>query len=72
MSHIAVEKRVSSSTQSQALNAIVFFFRHVLEKDIENEISAVRSYKKRSLPVVLTVKEVNEGIQNSGYKSGYY
>lgn len=59
LSHIAVEKRVSSSTQSQALNAIVFFFRHVLEKDIENEISAVRSYKKRSLPVVLTVKEVN-------------
>lgn len=59
MSHLAVEKRVSPSTQNQALNAIVFFYRHVLDKDIEGEISAVRARQRRRLPVVLTAKEVN-------------
>jgi len=58
LSHLAVEKKVSASTQSQALNAIVFFFRHVLEKDIGNELSAVRARHRRHLPVVLTIKEV--------------
>jgi len=58
LSHLAVEKRVSPSTQNQALNAIVFFYRHVLDKDIEGEISAVRARQRRRLPVVLTAKEV--------------
>lgn len=58
LSHLAVERRVSTSTQNQALNAIVFFYRHVLEKDIENMLNAVRAKHKRSLPVVLSVQEV--------------
>jgi integron integrase len=58
LSHLAVEKKVSPSTQNQALNAIVFLFRHVLEKDITNELSAVRAGQKRRLPVVLTLKEI--------------
>jgi integrase len=36
----------------------VFFYRHVLEKHIENELSAVRGRQRRHLPVVLTVREV--------------
>jgi integron integrase len=59
LSYLAVEKRVSPSTQNQALNAIVFLFRNVLEKEIEGKISAVRARQKRRLPVVLTTKEVN-------------
>jgi len=58
LSHLAVEKRVSPSTQNQALNALVFLFRHVLEKDIDNVLSAVRARQKRRLPVVLTLKEI--------------
>ncbi len=58
LSYLAVEKRVSPSTQNQALNAIVFLYRHVLEKEIENELSAVRAKYRRRLPVVLTVREV--------------
>jgi integron integrase len=58
LSYIAVEKRVSSSTQNQALNALVFLFRHVLEKDIDGELSAVRARRRRHLPVVLTAKEI--------------
>jgi len=58
LSHLAVEKRVSSSTQNQALNALVFLYRHVLEKDIDQELSAVRAKQRRHLPVVLTQKEI--------------
>jgi len=58
LSYLAVEKKVSSSTQDQALNALVFLFRHVLDKNIENEISAVRARRKRRLPVVLSQNEV--------------
>ncbi len=58
LSYIAVEKRVSASTQNQALNALVFLFRHVLEKDIAGDLSAIRARRRRHLPVVLTAKEI--------------
>ena len=58
LSRLAVEKRVSPSTQNQALNAVVFLYRHILEKDIENELSAVRARQRRHLPVVLSAREV--------------
>jgi integron integrase len=60
LSHLAVDRMVSTSTQNQALNALVFVYKHVLEKDIENKINAVRARNKRRLPVVLTVKEVEQ------------
>jgi integron integrase len=59
LSHLAMKQRVSASTQNQALNAIVFVYRHVLDRDIEDEINSVRVRQRRRLPVVLTVKEVN-------------
>lgn len=59
LSWLAVERKVSSSTQNQALNAIVFFYRNALEKDIgDKELNAVRAVQRRRLPVVLTVKEI--------------
>lgn len=58
LSYLAVEKKVSSSTQDQALNALVFLFRYVLDKNIENEISAARVRRKQRLPVVLSQNEV--------------
>ncbi len=42
------------------MNAIVFVYPHVLDKDIENVIDAVRARHKRRLPVVLTVQEVEQ------------
>ncbi len=59
LSYLAVERKVSSSTQNQALNALVFAYRNVLEKDIEDQINSVRARQKRRLPIVLTIKEVN-------------
>jgi integron integrase len=57
LSHLAVEKRISPSTQNQALNAVLFFFRHVLNRNVDQELSAVRAKHRRHLPVVLTQRE---------------
>jgi integron integrase len=59
LSSLAVDRKVSASTQNQALNAIVFLYRHVLDKSIEGEINALRARQKRRLPVVLTVEEID-------------
>ena len=60
LTHLAVEKKISPSTQNQALNAILFVFRYALRKDISGYIDAVRARQKRRLPVVLTRREVRE------------
>jgi len=58
LTYLAVEKRVSPSTQNQALNALVFFYRYVLEKEIDPYIDAVKARERRRLPVVLSREEV--------------
>jgi len=58
ITYLAVERKVSASTQNQAFNAILFFYRHVLDKDIGDVSGAVRAKYKRRLPVVLTKQEV--------------
>jgi len=35
LAHLAVDRNVSASTQNQALNALVFLFRHVLERPLD-------------------------------------
>ena len=49
---------MAAATQNQALNALVFFFRFVLEKDIGKLSTVIRASKRRRLPVVLTTKEI--------------
>lgn len=59
LSYLAVERRVAPSTQNQALNALIFLYRHILEKEPgPEEIRAVRALPKRRLPVVLSGAEV--------------
>lgn len=58
LSYLAVERRVAKATQDQAFNAILFFYRHVLEKQVGEIHAAVRSKPKVRLPVVLTQGEV--------------
>ena len=64
LSYLAVERKVSPSTQNQALNALVFFFKHVLNKNIEKKISAVKARPKVRLPVVLSQGEVQKIFRN--------
>ena len=57
--HLAAERRVAAATQNQALNAILFFYRFVLDKDIGDLANVVRAKRTRRLPVVLTLSEIN-------------
>jgi len=58
LSHLATEGQVSASTQRQALNALVFLYRDVLDKPLVSEIAPVRSKRKQRPPTVLTQMEV--------------
>jgi integron integrase len=58
LSHLATEGQVSASTQRQALNALVFLYRDVLDKPLAAEITPVRSKRQPRPPTVLTQAEV--------------
>lgn len=58
LSHLANESNVSASTQSQALSALLFLYRDVLEKDFGWLEGVVRAKRPKRLPVVLSVPEV--------------
>jgi len=60
LSHLAVNKNVAASTQSQALNAIVFLYKKVLNLPIADDLAPVRSKKPVRLPVVLSTDEMSQ------------
>lgn len=62
LSGLATEQQVAASTQRQALNAIVFLYREVLDIDLD-EIAPVRSKRTRRPPTVLTQPEVQGVLQ---------
>jgi integron integrase len=62
LSHLAVERKVSASTQNQALSALLFLYRELLEQDLDLE-RLVRAHTPRRLPVVLTTEEVRSVLQ---------
>lgn len=57
LSHLASEAHVSVATQRQALNAIIFLYKHVLNKPIEAEIAPIRARRRPRLPVVMSKAE---------------
>jgi hypothetical protein len=50
--------RVAPSTQNQALSALLFFYREVLEVELPWLDSVVRAKRSQHVPVVLTENEV--------------
>ena len=54
---LAVERNVAPSTQNQALNALVFLYRHVIDRPLGDITNAERAKKPQRLPVVLTQDE---------------
>jgi len=70
LTHLAVDKNVSPTTQNQAFNAILFLYKEVLDIDTsEWNIKALRAKRKEHLPVVLTKEEVKQVIY---YMNGVY
>ena len=58
LSYLAIKKRVSASTQNQALCAIVFLYKQVLGKNPGEFADLVWAKKPERIPVVLTREEV--------------
>ncbi len=58
LTELAVRGNVASSTQNQALAAILFLYKHVLDRELGRIEHVVRAKKPRRLPVILTAGEV--------------
>jgi len=59
LEHLALVEKVAPATQAQALNALVFLYRHVLKIELGDLGSYQRPRAKRKLPVVLSPQEVD-------------
>jgi integron integrase len=57
---MAVKKGVSASTQNQAFNALLFLYRHVLQKEFGKLDGVVRAKRRPYIPVVLSRGEIEE------------
>ena len=58
LSHLALKEKVSASTQNQAFNSLLFLFRNVLCREIDNLSDTVRAKRGQKLPVVFSVEEI--------------
>ena len=58
LNYLAEERKVAASTQNQALNAIVFFFKEVLKRDPGDFSDFVRAKQPLHVPEFLTRSEV--------------
>jgi integron integrase len=58
LSHLAVSRKVSASTQNQALSSLIFLYRQVLCRELKWISGFVRAKRPLHLPVVLTREEV--------------
>ncbi len=60
ISHLALNRNVASSTQNQALSALLFLYRHVLQKELPYIENILWAKKPKKLPVVFTRQEVKK------------
>ena len=59
LEYLAIQREVAPKTQSLALNAISFYFKNVLGREIGDISQFVRAKPREKLPVVLTQSEVS-------------
>jgi len=67
LEHLAVIKKVKSPTQRQAFNSLLFFFRHVIGKELGDLSKTIRAKKSNYIPTVLSQDEVFSIIKNLNY-----
>ena len=60
LEYLVMQRHVAANTQKQCLNAIVFYFRYVLDKDIGAIGDYVKSKRPKRLPTVLTKSETRQ------------
>jgi site-specific recombinase XerD len=64
LTHLAVEQKVSASTQNQALSALLFLYRYVIGHEVGDLGEVIRARKPTRLPVVMTREEVKAVLAN--------
>jgi integron integrase len=57
LTYLAVDLHTAASTQNQALSALLFLYREVLNQPIRDPINAIRAKKSQYLPTVLSKDE---------------
>jgi len=70
LEHLALVEKVAPATQAQALNALVFLYRHILQIDPGDFGGYERPRAKRKLPVVLSPSEVDRLLASMPGTSG--
>ena len=60
ISHLALNKNVASSTQNQALSALLFLYRDVLQRQLSYIENILWAKKPKKLPLVFTRQEVKK------------
>jgi integron integrase len=58
LNHISTVKKSAGNTQANALNALVFLYREILEAPLSIDMKYIRSSRQQKLPIVLTQFEV--------------
>ncbi len=65
ITHLVVERKASSSTQNQAISAILFLYRNVLKIELdENALTYIRPQTNKRIPTVLSKDEARAVIAN--------
>jgi integron integrase len=65
LTSLAIEKKVSPTTQNQAFSAILFLYKEVLGIDMSSwNVQALRAQERKHIPQVLTKEEVKSVIEN--------
>jgi site-specific recombinase XerD len=65
LTHLAVDRNVSATTQNQAFNALLFLYTQVLGIPLKDQnIQALRAQQRVHIPVVLTKEEIGRVISN--------
>jgi integron integrase len=67
LTHLAVKCNVAASTQNQAFNALLFLFRHALNKDFGRHTDIPRAKKSLYIPVVLSRAEIDAILSHLSY-----
>jgi len=69
LTHLAVDRKVSPSTQNQAFSAILFLYKEVLGIDMSSEnIQALRAQERKHIPVQI---EAVSNLHAKDLKEGY-
>ena len=64
LTFLATKQQVAASTQNQALSALLFLYRDVLNQPLKDELNIVRASRSNHIPVVFTKDEVHRLLNN--------